>query len=357
MSQNSKVQSDSVGEERSAVPAERAFFLPDLCSAQALLVLVVLAELLALLILALQRGLYPIDWEYFSLLSLFCMLSFLSCAAVLCPLRSGLTRLPLPLAGLSIYLLVLALVAGFTLTAQWLLPEAAARSPWNIGQLLINVFVAAVVAGIGLRYLYLDWKLRVREHSELGARIQALQSRIRPHFLFNSLNTIASLVAEDSAKAERAVEDLSALFRASLQDSKVMSCWADERDLCERYLRIEAERLGDRLQVEWQIDNVEGQTPMLSLSLQPLIENAITHGIQHLPQGGDIRITARVRAGFLHISLSNPLASQAAAPGNQLACANLRHRLQAIYGGQAQLTMSEYERRYVVELNMPVQVA
>lgn len=337
-------------------PAVPDFFLPDLCSAQSLLLLVVLSELLALLIIALQRGLFPVDWEYFSLLSLFCVLCFLSSAALLCPLRRALAGLPLPLAGALIYALVLALVAVFTLAAQWLLPALPARSPWNPGQLLINVFVAAVVAGIGLRYLYLSWQLRVREQSELGARIQALQSRIRPHFLFNSLNTIASLVAEDSAKAERAVEDLAALFRASLQDSQVLSCWADERELCERYLRIEAERLGSRLRVHWNVEGVDPQVPMLSLSLQPLIENAISHGIQQLAEGGDIQIDARQSESRLQLSISNPQPSAAPKHGNQLACANLRHRLQAVYGDRAQLHMSERDQRFIVELQFPLQL-
>lgn len=346
----------STAETGATPPPTAGFFLPDLCSAASLLVLLVLAELLALLVIALQRGLFPMDWEYFSLLSLFCVLNFLSCAAVLCSLRSALARLPMPLAGVLIYTLILLLVTIFTLAGQWLLPVEPARSPWNSGQLLINVFVAAVVAGIGLRYLYLSWQLRMREQSELGARIQALQSRIRPHFLFNSLNTIASLVAEDSAKAERAVEDLSALFRASLQDSQVMSCWADERDLCERYLRIEAERLGERLRVEWRVAGVAATTPMLSLSLQPLIENAISHGIQKLPSGGDILIEAQPRDGRLHIVVSNPQPAVATQHGNQLACENLRHRLQAVYGERAQLQLRERDQRFVVELQFPLEL-
>jgi two-component system sensor histidine kinase AlgZ len=320
-------------------------------------VLVVLAELLALLIIALQRGLYPMDWEYFSLLSLFSVLNFLSCAALRCCAHCVPRLHGCPCPRLSWL---------YTRSCWFWLPRShwrrsgccrPLRSPWNLRQLLINVFAAAaVVVGIGVRYLYFSWQLRVRECSELGARIQALQSRIRPHFLFNSLNTVACLVAEDGAKAERAVEDLSALFPASLQDSQVMSCWADERDLCERYLRIEVERLGDLLRVEWHIDEVGDKTPMLSLSLQPLIENAISHGIQHLPQGGDIQISAQVHAELLHITLSNPQAPEATVHGNQLACTNLHHRLQAIYSGRARLELSERERRFVVELQIPVQV-
>lgn len=333
-------------------PTEKDFFLPDLCTAQSLLVLVVLAELLALLVLALQRGLLPMDWPYFSQISLFCVLVFLVTAALLCPLRRPLARWPLPLAGLAVYLLILVIVALATLASSWLPPATPGFDP---GQVLINVFTAALVAGIGLRYLYLTWQLRQREQSELTATIQALQSRIRPHFLFNSLNTIASLVTEDPARAERAVEDLSALFRASLQDSQVVGTWAAERDLCERYLRIEKARLGERLRVRWQVDGVPEQLPMLSLSLQPLIENAIVHGIQRLAEGGEVTISAHLAEGQLQVRISNPLADESAPVGNRFACDNLRHRLQALYGERAQLTLSEDDGHFVVTLRFPAE--
>ena len=333
---------------------EQDFFLPDLCTAQSLLVLVVLAELLALLVLALQRGLLPMDWPYFSQLSLFCVLVFLVTAALLCPLRRPLARWPLPLAGLAIYLLILVIVALATVASSWL-PPATPR--FDAGQVLINVFTAALVAGIGLRYLYLGWQLRQREQSELTATIQALQSRIRPHFLFNSLNTIASLVAEDPARAERAVEDLSALFRASLQDSQVVGTWAAERELCERYLRIEKARLGERLRVRWQIENVPDHLPMLNLGLQPLIENAIVHGIQGLAGGGEITISARLEQGRVHLRVDNPIANSSPPVGNRFACDNLRHRLQALYGERAQLTLHEGDGRFVVTLQFPAESA
>lgn len=321
--------------------------------------LVVLAELLALLVSALQRGLLPFDWTFFSLASLFCLLVFLSTAALLCPLRHWFATLPLIAASSMIYGSVLLLVGGYTLAGQWLLGLGTMHGPqFNSATLLLNLVVAALVAGIGLRYLYLSWQLRVREHSEMGARMDALQSRIRPHFLFNSLNTIASLIDDDSRKAERAVEDLAALFRANLQNGGALSDWGQERELCERYLRIEAARLGDRLRVRWtsdgQPDALPSTTPVLSLSLQPLVENAISHGIQHLPDGGDIQISARQNKGRCQLRISNPLPTGASQhQGNHLACDNLRHRLQTLYGDAGKLTLQQTDGQFEVNLEFP----
>lgn len=337
-------------------PTHRDFFLPDLCNAQALLVLVVLAELLALLVSALQRGLLPFDWTFFSLASLFCLLVFLSTAALLCPLRHWFATLPLIAASSLIYGSVLLLVGAYTLGGQWLLGLGTVQGPrFDHNTLLLNLVVAALVAGIGLRYLYLSWQLRLRQQSEMSARVEALQSRIRPHFLFNSLNTIASLIDEDSHKAERAVEDLAALFRANLQDGAAISHWRQERELCERYLRIEAARLGERLRVSWACDDVDDNTPILSLSLQPLVENAISHGIQQLPEGGEIQISASQRNGRCQVSVRNPLPEGTDRhQGNHLACDNLRHRLQALYGDEGKLTLQQDSGHFEVTLEFPV---
>nr|WP_246386784.1 histidine kinase [Litorivivens lipolytica] len=329
-----------------------------MCNAQALLVLVILAELLALVITGLQRGLFPVDWQHFSLVSLFCLLVFLSSSVVLCALRHRLARLPLVWSASLSYGLVLTVLLLYALGAQWLLATTAFRSEGMPGESLwVTLFVGAVIAGIGLRYLFLSWQLRRREQSEMQARIQALQSRIQPHFLFNSLNTIASLIAENPDQAERAVEDLSALFRANLQDSRVMSTWGRERELCERYLRIESIRLGNRLRVDWQVDALDDSQEVLSLSLQPLLENAIVHGVQHLSDGGTIHIQA-VRAGDdFTLSVENPLAYGRERPiGNHLACDNLHHRLQSVFGDRGSLTLEERDAKFRVEMRFPASV-
>lgn len=338
--------------------SEDAFFLPDLCNAQSLLVLVILAELLALVITGLQRGLSPIDWQHFSLVSLFCLLVFLSSSALLCALRYQLARMPLVWSASLSYGLVLLVLLVYALGAQWLLATTALQPAGAFGESLwVTLFVGAVIAGIGLRYLFLSWQLRRREQSEMQSHIQALQSRIQPHFLFNSLNTIASLIAESPEDAERAVEDLSALFRANLQDSRVMSTWGSERALCERYLRIESMRLGERLSVAWEVAALDEEQELLNLSLQPLLENAIVHGIQHLPEGGTIHIRA-IRVGDdIRLSVENPLApGRERHHGNHLACDNLHHRLQSLYGDRGRLQLEQNDSRFRVEMRFPATI-
>ena len=151
------------------------------------------------------------------------------------------------------------------------------------------------------------------------------------------------------------MEDLAALFRANLQDGAAISHWRQERELCERYLRIEAARLGERLRVSWACDDVDDNTPVLSLSLQPLVENAISHGIQQLPEGGEIQISAHQRNGRCQISVRNPLPEGTDRhQGNHLACDNLRHRLQALYGDEGKLTLQQDGGHFEVTLEFPV---
>ena len=142
-----------------------------------------------------------------------------------------------------------------------------------------------------LRYNYIQRSLHTREESELHARIQALQSRIRPHFLFNSMNIIASLIPVDPDVAETVVEDLSELFRASLQEEGSEVSIEEELALCRRYTRIEYLRLGERLNIEWQIEDAVESVKIPLLTLQPLLENAIYHGIQPMPEGGTITVS------------------------------------------------------------------
>eukprot|EP01031_Cornospumella_fuschlensis_P016430 gene16430-20080_t len=141
-----------------------------------------------------------------------------------------------------------------------------------------------------LRYFFLQSQWRRQQQAELRARIESLQARIRPHFLFNSLNSIASLVVIDPYKAEQAVLDLSDLFRASLAKPGTLVSWAEELELSKRYLSIEQYRLGERLQLDWQVDDVPDDLPIPQLTLQPLLENALIYGIQPRIEGGLVRV-------------------------------------------------------------------
>ncbi len=332
-----------------------SFFLPDLCTAPSVLVLIILAELLSLVITSLQFGLWPVNWEHFSLVSLFCLLAFLTSAAALCTVRRFLVSLPVVVAGSACYVTVLVIVAFYSLSSQWLLHITGGDVAFSIQRLSLHLFLGAVVTGVGLRYLYLNWQLRLRENSEAQSRIQALQSRIQPHFLFNTLNTIASLIVDSPREAEEAVEDLAALFRANLQDSRIICDWRSERDVCERYLRIETMRLGDRLRVKWRDDDMPAATPILSLSLQPLLENAVLHGVARIPEGGCITIHASTNGGECTVSVENPLpGASVPGEGNRLAWENLKRRLDHLYGDKGRLTVEEQESSFRVEMRFPL---
>ena len=151
--------------------------------------------------------------------------------------------------------------------------------------LLENGVISVIVSAIVLRYFYVtaQWQRDVEASAE--AQVQALQARIRPHFLFNSMNTIASLTRSDPATAEHAVEDLSELFRASLAH-KTFVPLSEELELVGSYLRIEGQRLGERLEVEWDLDADAADVEIPELSLQPLVENAVNHGIEQCSAGG-----------------------------------------------------------------------
>jgi two-component system sensor histidine kinase AlgZ len=229
-------------------------------------------------------------------------------------------------------------------------------SPLGEHFLIRIMIMSAAIYALVLRFFYIQqqWKLNVNAHAE--TEIQALRARIRPHFLFNSMNTIASLVRLMPEKAEKAVEDLSDLFRASLRERNSHSL-EEELALTHSYLNIEALRLGERLTVEWNIDNSLKDTEIPALSLQPLAENAIYHGIEPLIGGGRIKIGAQRQDQSLLLSVSNPLApasEKGHRHGNQMAQQNIRRRLKLVYGDDAAFVTNETKTDYTVTLKIPL---
>ncbi|MBL4828170.1 MAG: sensor histidine kinase [Spongiibacteraceae bacterium] len=342
--------------DKSSKQAQQEFFIPDLCNIQAVLFLVLVAQLLSIVLELSKNGLVDFSWYSLSLTSLLVQWSFLSGAFCLCALRPTLNHWPKAMAMVACYVLIIAIVMVLSTLGQWVVNGAFNGSGlWAVDtlSLLSNVLICAVLTGIVLRYFYLSEQLRVRQHAELQARIQALQSRIRPHFLFNSMNIIASLIAVDQEAAETAVEDLSSVFRASLAEAGTQVTLGDELELCRGYARIEKLRLDKRLQLHWDVEGVPQTLGIPSLCLQPLLENAIYHGIQQLSEGGTVTITASYQQGVLTITVVNPVASNAKASkqGHQIALANIHERLQAIYGDNAGLvtTLRDGEYRAVIE--------
>ena len=329
------------------------FFIPDLCAPRSVFIMVLLAELMVIVYVLASSGLPRFNWDLLATCSLFVQWVVLLSAALLCQLRQAFSRLSLPVATGGSLLLVLAVTAASSYLALQLFPQLT-RGAAGVWWLLRNLLVASVLAGIVLRYFYLQQQLRLQEKLELQARLDSLQARIRPHFLFNTLNSIASLVMSRPEAAEQAVEDLSELFRASLRENMRPTTVEDELHLCELYLGIEQLRLGERLQVDWQVDTAARDEPMPSLLLQPLMENAVYHGISQLPRGGTITVTVRLAGGEVKVSVENPVPGEPVhTRGHHMALANIKQRLQVLYGSSGRLQAMPLGGAYRVELSYP----
>jgi two-component system, LytTR family, sensor histidine kinase AlgZ len=338
---------------------EEQFFLPSFCDVRLVFAVVVITELLAFVLALVSPGILDNPWENLGLLSLFMQWIALTSAAVLCGTRAWLARLGNTAAGIISYLLVLLVTAAVSEMAFWLLVNSnaftAIDSDQHLQFLLRSLTISTVVAAIVLRYLFIQHQWRRQLQAETRSRIQALQARIRPHFLFNSMNTIAALIRSQPDAAEEAIEDLADLFRASLNSSHERATLAEELDLAERYLNIEALRLGDRLRVEWNMDGVPPDTRVPPLVMQPLLENAIYHGIEPLPDGGLIRVTGSVERGMVDITITNPVSSRDPGEhaGNRMAQDNIHQRLRLAYGARAGLDAAREGDTYRVSMRFP----
>lgn len=220
--------------------------------------------------------------------------------------------------------------------------------------ILQSVLAVAVISMALLRYMFIraQWGAQLLAQSE--ARVQALQSTIRPHFLFNSLNTIASLIPEDPAGAERATEDLADLFRGSMRRADRLISLADELDLARKYLQMEQRRIGDRLAVDWQVSELPKRASVLPLTLQPLLENAVAHGIQPRTHGGEIRVYGRREKDNIVITICNPLGPEGhISKGHGMALANIRERLELAFGSAASLITHQDDAQFFAVLSMP----
>lgn len=337
---------------------QRVSFIGNLSSPQSLLLIVLFASLLAIMFTLLKSGLRDFDWVLLGMSGMFTLWCLLGAAAILNLLKPFLDSFSsAQTAGLS-FVVCLLWVACVTVLGQWLMTSGLRGKVWLLDYwaLAETLVVVSVLLGIGMRYAYLSLQYRLREQSSLHARIDALHSRIRPHFLFNTLNSISSLISVAPDKAEQAVEDLAALFRANLQSGMSVVRWADERDLCERYLRIERARLEERLKIDWQNAELDDDVSVPSLLLQPLIENAIVHGIQQLPAGGVIAISARASGDMVEIEVQNPVPTSAGIEiGNGMASENIRLRLQALFGDRADFKGQLQGDSYRVRAVFPMQ--
>jgi two-component system sensor histidine kinase AlgZ len=320
----------------------------------AISLLVLIGELLVLVLLF-AGG--EVSWVRLAIMSLFVQWVALASAGLICTTRGWLAGLGLAMGSLAAFGMVMGVTFTVGILSAWLLNGSATAAAIDWQTIAGQLMIAGIITVLALRYFYVQQQLRAQEQSELESRIQALQSRIRPHFLFNSMNIIASLIATDPETAESVVEDLSELFRASLNDAGNQVQLSDELDLCERYVRIEALRLGDRLELDWQIAQPATPVKIPLLTLQPLLENAIYHGIQPLPEGGIISVRLWFEHDRVNVEIENPSppdSHRSQSQGNKMALNNIRSRLSVLYGARAELTTSQSDGRYVTALSYPL---
>ena len=332
------------------------FFVPELCQPEALLSTVLLAELLVLVLVLAEPMLTGFDWVRLALTSLFVQWIVLLSSALLCRLRPLLARLPATWAGAACCALVVGLTLGCTAIADHYALGGPLLREGEVNLYLRHALISLIMSALLLRYFYLQSQWRRQEQAELRARIESLQARIRPHFLFNSLNSIASLVVTQPDKAEQAVLDLSDLFRASLAKPGSLVSWSEELELAKRYLSIEHYRLGDRLQLLWEVEDVPAELPIPQLTLQPLLENALIYGIQPRIEGGLVQIAANYKEGIFSLVVSNPYQESGepnASRGTHQALANIDARLAALFGPQASLSVERRDGRHYTRLRYP----
>ena len=345
-------------------------WLPDLCRLQRLAIMFGVAELAVLVVALAPDGGREWSPARFVSASGFALWLALSVSVLLCAARAWLSARSRPVG----WALAVGLSAGVaavgaamlhvvdTTLGYGLVPAGAGMARFATGSAAITGLIVAVV----LRYLYAVDRWQAQVHASARAQADALQARIRPHFLFNSMNTIVGVLRRDPAVAERAVLDLSDLFRAALGAGEGDSTLEEEVGLAERYLAIEQLRLGERLRVEWdRAEPLPWDLPLPRLLLQPLLENAVLHGISRLPAGGTVRIGLAVEARELRVRIRNPapapvapgLPARRASEGAGHAQRNIGHRLAYAFPGarmSAGWDGTGGGGYYLVELRVPL---
>jgi two-component system sensor histidine kinase AlgZ len=353
---------EKLGDNPASEQTDTHAYLPNFCAASSVFIVVLVAELLAILLtLASQpdSGRFMIDLAKTSLFVLW--LALLS-SLVMCAFRSRLESAGKTRAFALIFVLLL-LLSVIMAEIAWQITQAFGDlgiiNGTHLGFLVRTVGVSAIVIALAVRYLYISSEWRRSVVLEAQARISALQALIRPHFLFNSMNTIASLTRSNPRQAEEAVEDLSDLLRANLGGSGDRTTLKAELEVAAIYQRIEKLRLGDRLHVRWDISELPMRALIPSLVIQPLLENAIYHGIESLPEGGEVVVSGKRNGDYLTITVTNPISTTSGhtKSGNKMAMTNIQQRFQLAYETRANVHVDEHENTFSVELRFPYEEA
>jgi two-component system sensor histidine kinase AlgZ len=319
--------------------------LPNFRNLGILLRILLLANL-AIAAAAAVKGATPRDaWRYLLEVSVVAQPVLFASLLALLALNSVLRRLPYWMGAIVVLALELGIVTAFHGFSRALLGTEAvslARA-W--------LFTGALTAAL---LFYFDLRGRALSPALSEARLQALQARIRPHFLFNSINAVLSLIRQSPARAERALEDMADLFRVLMADNRELTPLAREVELCREYLDLEQLRLGERLRVEWHVDKMPQDALVPPLVLQPLLENAVYHGIEPCAEPGVISIHIYAAREQVHAVLRNPYQREGNHhAGNKMALANIRERLQLHFDAEATLATRVADDAYQVHIVMP----
>ena len=320
--------------------------LPDFCNLGIMLRLLLIVNLLcfaAAVVRAETREL----WNQFLFISVVAQPAIIFSLLVLCALRKPFAKLRYWQAISSVLLLEGIIGALFWKWLEMIAPSAQPISLWQYG------FFFAFATGFAL--LYFDLRSRALSPALTEARLQALQARIRPHFLFNTINAVLSLIRSEPKRAERMLEDMSELFRVLMADNRKLTPLADEIALCKRYLEIEEIRLGERLIVNWKTGEMPAHALVPPLILQPLVENAVYHGIEPRRVPGTLSIEIVPDGKRFSIRLTNPFHAESThVSGNRMAIANIKERLQLHFDAEAGLRAEVKGETYVVTITLPV---
>lgn len=325
-------------------PLERALVF-DACHVGVVLRAVFVVEAVVAAVAMFLAG-NPVEWLVrLSLLTGGALPATLLWLILACSFKNLLARLPSRvqyLAGAG-----LGALAGLFCTAVLWLVGLLETAPWLASAFSGMLLASALVAALVLR-------ARGQMPAATAARLSELQSRIRPHFLFNTLNSAIALVRAEPAKAETLLEDLSDLFRHALVDHGESVTLAEEITLARRYLAIEKVRFGDRLRVEWSLDTSAEPARLPPMLLQPLVENAVKHGVEPCPSGADIRISTQRRGSTVVVKVTNTVPGGAGEPGHGVALSNVRDRLSLLHDVQGQFQSGLKHGVYQVRVEVPL---
>jgi two-component system, LytTR family, sensor histidine kinase AlgZ len=330
--------------------------LPDLCTPGSVLLIVLVGFAVALfytLARVPDAGTFFVE---FGLAVLFVQWVVLLSAGLACMLRRLLKRSSLLASAMAFMVIPVVCLLASLIVVRFVPAGDPALPCWFV---LRNTLISLLASLALARYLVLQRRWKHQVAAEARARLDALQARVRPHFLFNTLNTISSLIHDRPEEAERATLDLSDLLRSGLTDQPRHSL-EEELELVRGFLRIESLRLGERLEVDWQLDEelpLEAELPVLLI--QPLVENAVVHGIARLPSGGRLLIRGeRTRRSRVRFLIENPLPDEVdddrQPEGNRMALDNVRQRLALAWEEGARLKTRRENGRFSAELILPI---